>query len=599
MNSKLLSTRTCFLLILLFGIAAYSNTLTGAFQFDDVPNIQENHSLQPLDLEKLWVYQPLRFIANFSFAFNICLTGFATWSFHVVNLVIHILASLVVFDLTRSILSTPAMKNSVPPAQQNLFALVAALLFIAHPVQTEAVTYIVQRATSMATLFYLTALWLYLKTRLGDTRHYRLALCLTAAAMFTKEISFTLPFAILLSELFFFPPSAEDTLRKKLIRWIPFAAFLVIIPSIFLMTGYLLERVGGSLNILPSVAGNIPRWNYFLTQFRVERTYLRLLFFPVNQCLDYDYGLSSGWRDPDTWAAFSLLLSVFVLSCAFFKKNRLLTFGVLWFFLTLSVESSVIPIPDVIYEHRLYLPMFGFALFLTSLLWTLLRSVKWFTAISLAIAVVFSGMTYVRNEVWKTITSLAQDTVRKNPHKGISYAGLGDAYSREARDDKAAAVCYKKALDLGFTTPWVFYNLAAAYSRLGEHEKSLPFQKIISSSPALHEYLPFYDNHALALIKNGKNAEAVEMLKEDLRTSPENPLLHIQLGEAYHKMQREDEAVSSFRKAIELAPLSPEGYNALAFLYNEKGDRPKAVAVMVEYLKYKKKYKPLFGDATL
>ncbi|MFH1800180.1 MAG: tetratricopeptide repeat protein [Candidatus Omnitrophota bacterium] len=596
MNSKPLSTRTCLLLILLFGIAAYSNSLTGAFQFDDIPNILENHSLQPLNLGKLWLYHPLRFVANLSFAFNIYLTGFATWGFHVVNLLIHILTSLVVFDLTRSVLSTPSMKDWVPPAQQNLFALVAALLFTTHPVQTQAVTYIVQRLTSMAALFYLATLWMYLKARLEDARHYRVVFLLMLAAMLTKEISFTLPFAILLSELFFFPPSAEDPLGKKLIRWLPFAAFLLIIPLLYLTYPHLLARIDGSINILPSMAKSTPRWDYLLTQFRVERTYLRLLFFPVNQCLVYDHRLSTGWGDPDTWAAFSLLLSVFILSLAFFKKNRLITFGVLWFFLTLSVESSLIPVPDLIFEHRLYLPMFGFVLFLTSLLWILLRSVKWFTAISLAIAVVFSSMAYARNEVWKTITSLAQDAVRKNPHKGLSYAGLGDAYSREARDDKAAAVCYQKALDLGFVTPWVFYNLAAAYGRLGEYEKSAYFQKIISSSSALKDNISFYDNHALALIKKGDYAGAVKMLKEDIKMSPENPLFYLHLGEAYLKMQREDEAVSSFRKAIELAPLSPEGYNALAFLYKKKGDEPRAVAVMVEYLKYKKKHKPLFGD---
>ncbi|MFH1800178.1 MAG: tetratricopeptide repeat protein [Candidatus Omnitrophota bacterium] len=596
MDLKPLSTRTCLLLILLFGIAAYSNSLTGAFQFDDIPNILENRSLQPLDLGKLWIYHPLRFIVNLSFAFNIYLTGFATWGFHVVNLLIHILASCVVFNLTLSILNTPAMKNWVPPAQQNLFAVVAALLFLTHPVQTQAVTYIVQRLTSMAALFYLATLWMYLKARLEDARYYRVVFLLMLAAMLTKEISFTLPFAILLSELFFFPPSAEDPLGKKLIRWLPFAAFLLIIPLLYLTNIHIFTRDSGSMNILPSMAKNISRWDYFLTQFRVERTYLRLLFFPVDQCLIYDYRLSKGWGDPDTWVAFSLLFSVLLLSLACFKKNRLLTFGVLWFFLTLSVESSFIPVPDLIFEHRLYLPTFGFVLFLTSLLWTLVRSVKWFTAVSLVITVVFSGMTYARNEVWKSKLSLAQDVVKKTPHKGICYAGLGDAYRREVKDYKAAAFCFQKALDLGFTTPLVFLNLSEIYFQLGDREKSVYFKNIALSFSVLRKTLSFYDNQALTLINKGEYAEAVTMLKKDIQISPQNPWTYIQLGEAYRKMQQEDEAVSSFRKAIELAPLSQEGYNALAFFYKEKGDPQKAVDVLVEYLKFKKKHKPLFGN---
>ena len=591
MNSKPLSARTCFLLILLFEIAAYSNTFNGAFQFDDSPNILENHSLQPLDLGKLWDYCPPRFITIFSFAFNIYLAGFATWSFHILNLLIHLLTSFVVFNLTLSILNTPSMKDRVPSAQQNLFALVAALLFITHPLQTQAVTYIMQRAASLATLFYLAALWLYLRTRLGDPRHYRLALGFTAAAMFTKEISFTLPFAILLSELFFFPPSPEDPLRKKLLRWMPFAACLLIIPLLYLMNTHFLAE-----SILSTGHSRISRWDYFLTQFRVERTYLRLLFFPVDQRLIYDYRFSKGWGDFDTWTAFSLLFSVLVLSLAFFKKNRLLTFGVLWFFLTLSVESTLISSPDAIFEHRLYLPMFGFVLVLTSLLWTFFRSVKWFTAVSLALVVVLSGMTYSRNEVWKTKLSLALDTVKKSPRKGISYVGLGDAYSREIKDYKTAALYFQKALELGFATRLVFFNLSEVYSHLGDHKKSLYYQNLALSFKVPQKNLSFYDNYVRALTNKGRNAEAIAMLKEDMLISPENPLFYIQLGEIYLKMHREDEAVSSFRKAIEVAPLSQAGYNALAFLYKEKGDEPRALAVLVEYLKCKKKHKPLFGN---
>ncbi len=599
MNSKPLSTRTCFLLILLFGIAAYSNTFTGSFQFDDGLNILENRFLYPLDLGKLWHDYPLRFITNLSFAFNIYLAGFSTWSFHLLNLLIHILTSCIVFNLTRTILSTPSMKNRVPPAQQNLFALVAALLFTTHPVQTQAVTYIVQRATSMATLFYLTALWMYLKTRLGDPRHYRLALCCTAAAMLTKEISFTLPFAILLSELFFFPPSVEDPLDKKILRWIPFAALLLIIPLLFLMNGYLLERSGGSMNILPSMAKNTSRWNYLLTQFRVERTYLRLLFFPVSQCLDYDYRLSSGWRDPDTWAAFSLLWSVLILSFAFFKKNRLLTFGVLWFFLTLSVESSLIPFPDVIYEHRLYLPMFGFALFLTSLLWMFLRSTQWFTAVSLSLIVVFSGMTYVRNEVWKDPFTLWGDVIKKSPHKWRPYFALGIAFAGELKDIKTALLFFNKALKAGGYTSVLLTNMASAYSQLGNSKASAYYQKQALAYADSENYLSrgiLEYNQVVYLRRDKKIPEAIDSLKKAIKANPQDHLFHVQLGELYVETGQENAAAASFRNAIDLAPLSREGYDALASFYKKKGDQQKAVDVMVEYLKFKKKHKPLFEN---
>ncbi|MFH0985879.1 MAG: hypothetical protein V1882_10165, partial [Candidatus Omnitrophota bacterium] len=127
MELKSLSARTCFLLILLFGVGAYANTFTGVFQFDDVPSILENRALYPLNLERLWRYHPPRFLTHLSFVFNIYFAGFQTWSFHILNLIIHVLASWVTFRLTLSILRTPALKDRVPPAQHDLFALVVAL----------------------------------------------------------------------------------------------------------------------------------------------------------------------------------------------------------------------------------------------------------------------------------------------------------------------------------------------------------------------------------------------------------------------------------------------------------------------------------------
>jgi protein O-mannosyl-transferase len=597
-DAKSLSTRTCFLLILLFGLAAYSNSFTGSFQFDDSLNILENRSLYPLNLERLWHYSPLRFITNLSFAFNIYLAGFATWSFHIVNLSIHILTSFVVFKLTLSILNTPAVKNLVQTSQQNLFALATALLFATHPLQTEAVTYIVQRATSMATLFYLAALWMYLKTRLENTRYHWAVFLLMLGAMFTKEISFTLPVTILLSELFFFPPSPEDPLRKKLRRWIPFAALLLIIPWLCLANAHLLVRFGGSIKILPTIANNISRWDYLLTQFRVERTYLRLLFFPVDQRLIYDYSLSKGWGDPDTWAAFLMLFSIFILSLAVFKKNRPLTFGVLWFFLTLSVESSLIPCPDLIFEHRLYLPMFGFTLFLTSLLWQCTRSSSRFLAIILLTTIAFSGMTYERNKVWQNRFALWGDTIKKSPRKWRAHFSLGIAHAREG-NLKTALFYFKKAFAAGSYTSELLTNMSTAYFQLGDRQKGAYYQEqalFLANSELPYWHNVLERNQAVLLRSANKKLEAIDALKKAIEINSPDHLFYVLLGKLYLDVGQEDAAVASFRKAIDLAPLSREGYDALILFYKKRGDEQKTMAIMLEYLKCRKKHKPLFGN---
>ena len=515
MDPKPLSSRVCFLLILLFGIAAYSNTFHVPFQYDDVSDVAGNHILKPpLDLGKIWESYPPRFVTSLSFALQFAITGSTPWGFHVVNLLIHLLASITIFGITRLLLKTPVLRDTIPSSQCDLFALGPALLFLAHPVQTESVTYIVQRLASLATLFYLLTLWMYLKARLENTRHYRLAFLFMTIALLTKEICLTLPLAIGLVDFCFFPISETETVFKKIRRWLPFA----ILWGAMLIYFYA-SSAGKIISNHGAVGMSISPWDYFLTQFRVLRTYLRLLMFPVNQCIDYDYRLSTGWGDPDTWAAFSLLFSMFILALVFFKKQRLLSFGILWFFLTLSIESSFIPLKDVLVEHRLYLPMLGFSLFAASFLWKCLRSPARFIAVILAIAIIFSGMTYARNEVWKSPFSLWQDTIRKSPHKWRPYAWLGNAYFNKQKDYKLALFYFFKAfLSSELLIPPILSSLANAYSAVGDTEKSTYFKKrafsfLKSEKSEEHDDF-FFITQTLHLIENNNISAAIETLLE-------------------------------------------------------------------------------------
>lgn len=599
MEPKPLPIRTCILFILFFGIIAYSNTFHSPFYFDDSRCIVENYSLRPpINLVKIWQIYPLRFIANVSFALQYAFTGLAPWGFHGVNLLIHLLASMVVFAIARMLLCTPALYQTIPASQHNVFALAPALLFLTHPVQTEAVTYIVQRMTSLATLLYLATLWMYLRARLEDVRHYRLVFIFMLAAMLTKEISFTLPFAILLVELCFFPNLKKEPLGQKLCRWIPWGAFLGVIPFLCLTNPNHYMRMAKSVGFLPTAADQISRWDYLLTQFRVIRTYLRLLFFPINQCLDYDYPLSSGWGDLDTWSAFFLLLGIFMLGIALFQKYRLLAFGIFWFFLTLSVESSLIPILDVIFEHRLYLPMLGFSLFLSFLLWQWARSPSRYLTITLLITIILSGMTYARNEVWKSPFALGEDTIKKSPHKGRSYARLGDAY-KEFKDDKTALWYYHKTVETGDYTLSVLSNMSAAYFRLGNPQKGIYYHQLaFSSAKAAEPYSQdiLYYNQAVLLRNEKKIPEAITALKKAIEMNPQKPFYYVKLGVLYRDAGQKDAAIHSFRKAIEVAPLYKEGYETLALFYRENGEEQKALAVLMEYLQLKKKQGPLLGD---
>ncbi len=179
--------------------------------------------------------------------------------------------------------------------------------------------------------------------------------------MFTKEICFTLPIIIILFEYSFFKSS-----KKYLLLIIP---FLLIIPAMFIYKYRTFKAIGFIFEGVPSQRFGDPlltSTTYLLTQFRVIVTYIRLLFLPYGQNLDYDFPASQTILDLPTYGSYLLIIMILALGVWLFRKRRLMAIGIFWFFITLSVESSIIPIRNVMFEHRLYLPMFGFCLFVVS-----------------------------------------------------------------------------------------------------------------------------------------------------------------------------------------------------------------------------------------
>ncbi|HOW59277.1 MAG TPA: hypothetical protein PLO78_06090 [Candidatus Omnitrophota bacterium] len=560
MQKEIIRFQTAILLIVLFGIAVYSNTLIVPFHLDDFHYILTNYPIvhSPLNLGLIWDFTHARFITAFSFALQYAFASENTWSYHLINLLIHLLASLAVFETTRMILRTPAMQDRLPSSQQNAFSLITALFFAVHPLQTQAVTYIVQRTATLATLFYITALLMYLKARLEQKRFYIFSLVFTGLAMLTKEISFTIPFMILLADFCFFPLSQKESLTKKFFRWLPFAVLLPVIP-IFFSGKFILPffHPETMTNILPKADTDMSRWDYLLTQFRVLRTYLRLLLLPIHQCVSHGYLPSVFPGDPDTWSALLLLGSIFLFAIALFKKEPLLAFGILWFFLTLSVESSIIPIRDVIFEHRLYLPMFGFTLFLSFALWAIIRSATRFLAIALLIILVFSFLTYSRNEFWRSPFALWGNDLKESSEKILPHVALGEAYAGEGiKNDRLALMHYHKAIALGLGDLAVLNNMTNCYSRLDTDTKKLFYQESASLAALLIKHLDsktFLPDWAISLRKTGQTSSATQLLRNAIQRDPQNPFFYVLLGYIRRDAGQEKEAMRLFEKAIAAA----------------------------------------------
>ena len=378
----------------LLGLIAYSNTFNAPFLWDEQVYISENPIIRDLsyftDLSKAEGFEQYsavknRYIGYLTFALNYKFGGLDVRGYHVVNIAIHILNAMLVYFLATLTFKTPFLKDSSIKEKSPLIALFSALLFVSHPIQTEAVTYIFQRLASLMAFFYLLSLVLYIKWRLSSSCHsglsgislkkdsrqagatakrcgfYLLSLLSAVLAMKTKENAFTLPVMIALYEFFFF----NGFVKKRTLYLVPFLLTMLIIPLALIGTDKPIGEIIGGLASLPGGGGEVSRWDYLFTQFRVIATYIRLLFLPIDQNIDYDYPMYHSFFDVPVMLSFLFQVSLFSLAVylLYRSKNkpelRLISFGILWFFITLSVESSIIPIPMVINEYRVYLPSVG------------------------------------------------------------------------------------------------------------------------------------------------------------------------------------------------------------------------------------------------
>ncbi|MBI4822934.1 MAG: tetratricopeptide repeat protein [Nitrospirae bacterium] len=448
--------------------------------------------------------------------------------------------------------------------RNNLIALFSALLFVSHPIQTEAVTYIFQRLASLVAFFYLLSIVLYIKWRLqvtpsltlphqgggkwwGASLLYLASILSAILAMKTKENAFTLPIVIALYEFFFF----RGTLGKRVLHLIPFLLTMLIIP----ITLIGIDKPVGEIisGIEPATRGyeGISRADYILTQFRVVVTYIRLLFLPVNQNIDYDYPVYHSFFDIQVFLSFLFLIFVFGSAFYFLIRSkfspvlRFISFGIFWFFITLSVESSVIPQYILINEYRVYLPSMGVFTAIVNgafLFIERLKGKKTQTAVLaflILIPLLLSPATYNRNAVWRSTVSLWTDVVRESPLKERGHNNLGNAYMGKGLTDKAI-----------------------------EH-----FLIVLKLKP---NFLEAHNNLGYAYLSKGLIDNAIEQYQIALRLKPDYAEAHYNLGVVYYKKGLLDNAIEQYQIASRLRPDYAKAHYNLGGAYLKKGFIDKA-----------------------
>ncbi len=617
-RSNSLRTLLAAATIVAAGLAAYHNSFSGPFVFDDAPTIQDNGTIR--HLWPVWdAFRPPhngstadgRPLLNLSFALNYAIGGTDVRGYHVVNLAIHLLAGLVLFGIVRRTIakgSGPEFCNELQNSGPDpfLFAFAVALIWTVHPLATESVTFISDRAESLMGLFYLLTLYCFVKgVRLQTlTSAAEVNVCsLTPWAWFvpsvlccflgmaTKEVMVTAPVLVLLYDRTFVAGTFRDALRG---RWLVHAG----LASSWLLLGLLVRAMGGNRGQVAGFGTAVPWWAYMLTQCRAIVRYLRLAVWPHPLVFDYGRDLV---RSPMAVLPQALLLLLLV-GCTIVALRRRPVLGFLgaWFFIILSPSSSVVPLASqTMAEHRMYLPLAAVLVLVLLGIWRGLAAMGLkglpFAVFVPALAGILVFRTEQRNEDYRTELRLWEVTVRDYPSNGFAHYNLGCSLGKAPGRIEEAIAEYREAVRLDPNYSPAHNNLANALAARpgGLSEAVEEYRAALALNPDSAES---HNNLGMALATRPDGAsEAMSEFRAALRIKPDYAEAHINLGIALSAMPgRMADAIAEYEAAIRANPDSIEAHfnlgNALA---QSPGREEEGIRQYEEVLRIK----PGFGPA--
>ncbi|MEI6884428.1 MAG: tetratricopeptide repeat protein [Bacteroidota bacterium] len=554
--------------ILAAGIAAWSNSFDCSFHFDDFPNIVSNPAIADLFNWKAWMlFNPLRPVAFFTFALNYHFSRFDVFGYHLFNFGIHLANSFLVWLLIKLLFKTPRLTHHPLAASAGSIAFFSALLFMVHPLMTESVTYIVQRLVSLSFMFSLLSLTAFIKGLLvRPARSSCLYLLFSALAavlgFFTKETTWILPVLMLMVYFFFFFRRTSSSLLPG----------VVIISLMFILLSVLVLVVLGSgkyFSPIPPREGHpytITPGSYFMTQVNILPVYLRLMLLPVKQTLDYNYPMTLSLTGLQSLLSLALLLLILILALLVYKKDRLFTFGIFWFFITISPQVLV-PRSNFIFEHRAYPSVFGFILVWVLLLFYCFGKVAVLRQapeagsetrkILLSLAglliivqcAVFGVMTRERNKIWKDEYSLWSDCLLKAPGSARAMANLG-AEQVNRQEYLAAITNLDRAIMIFPLYLQAWNSRAAARISINENETAVrELDFVIHQDPRFHDA---YINRNIAFRNLKQYQASVQDLTFAISLRPGRSDSYFQRGLSLWMDGRNEAALKDMLQAAEM-----------------------------------------------
>jgi tetratricopeptide (TPR) repeat protein len=642
-------------LLVIAALVAYRNSFSVPFLYDDVPAIPDNPTIR-----HLWPIGPVlsppgrlttsgRPIVNLSLAINYAFGKTDVAGYHALNLAIHILAGLTLFGLVRRTLlrqgyggqalasldatrafqisdlkskivegpaTTPSETSNLRfeiAADATLLAFIIAAIWMLHPLQTESVTYIVQRAESLMGLFYLLTLYCFVRstnetgkrqeatgqwpetarqnpdaTQPLSSRLSPLASRLWQAAsilscllgMASKEVMVSAPLMVLLYDRTFITGSFREAWQKRRYYYLGLAAS-------WLLLGFLVVSTGGSRNGSAGFSSGLPWWTYALTQLPAIAHYLRLSLWPYP--LIFDYGTAVLTQAGQVMPAALIITALAIGTVIGLRRWPAIGFAGVWFFAILAPSSSIVPVvTETMAEQRMYLPLA--AVIVLVVLGIYAWAGRLGAYLLLAVAVLLGFFTFQRNQAYASTLSIWSDTVAKRPENARAHNNLGEILFKAGQKTEAVQQ-YQEAVRLKPADPDYHYNLATALSDTGRAQESLgQFEETMQLVP---DYAPAHLNYGLALMKAGQASKAIEHYREALRINPDYAEAYNELGIALGQTGQMPEAIAQFEQALRIDPDEAKPHNNLGFAFRQAGRLEDALAQFKEALRLN----PGFDDA--
>jgi len=594
-------SRRVWSFFLLFGlvILIYCNTLNASWHLDDISNINNAEEIHIENLHPETLLQTVyhngkinRPFARLSLALNWYFGKDRVTSYHIVNITIHLLTAFFLFLTILELFKTPNVSGHYKGSEY-FIALLAAVFWAANPVQTQAVTYIVQRMASMAALFYLVSLYLYIKARLAEGRAKKSWLFSACVASFlialgTKETAAMLPAALVLIEVIFFRDVKKSLIGTKIALTSSAAVVFVFFLASLFQEGNFFSFFDYS-NRFFSLSERV------LTEPRIVVFYLSQLFYPVptRLCIEHYFPLSTSlWHPWTTLLAIGLIAALIGLAFFQIRKRPFLSFAIFFFFLNHIVESTIINL-ELVFEHRNYLPSLFLFVPVAAGIRSLMDSYRnqqsfmyyvFICFIILLVAGIGFG-TYVRNMAWKTERKLWQDAKEKAPQQARPYHNLAFSYYEKIGEYDKAIELYRQATDLWHHSkeqaPLSANNIAGIYFEKGDWKKSVDYLKK-ALDIRKEAVRPRYRLALVYAEKLGYLQKALIHLDFILVQYPDNFKALSLKGFVFLKQHQPKKALAFFKRCLEIDPYRRQVVRSIAVAFYLLKDYKRAEM----YLKY-------------